>query len=63
MREMEPARKKTHWTDQCMAFEANGTRKARRGNGEERRRGGRDKNKRYNNAISELGELKKRYKK
>ena len=46
-----------------MAFEADGTRKARRGNGEDRRGGDRNKNKRYNNAIAELGALKKKYKK
>ena len=45
-----------------MAFEANSTRKARRGNGEDTR-GGDRKNKCYNNAIQELGELKKKYKK
>ena len=55
--------KNTHWTSECMAFEADGTRKARRGNGEDRRGGDRNKNKRYNNAIAELGALKKKYKK
>ena len=47
--------KNTHWTSECMAFEADSTRKARRGNGEDRRGGDRNKNKRYNNAIAELG--------
>ena len=60
--EHNPRAKNTHWTSECMAFEANGTRKARRGNGEDTR-GGDRKNKRYNNAIQELGELKKKYKK
>ena len=45
-----------------MTFQADGTRKERRGNGDNKRKGAPRGNNRYSNAITEISELKKKLK-